>query len=70
MRRMLLNCLALIAVLVFVSMLRAIARHRSECGPEVSWRTSALSEYVWVTVPWLMMAACVFPAVRRILALG
>ena len=70
MRRMLLICLALIAVLVFVSMLRAIARHRSASGSDQSWRTSALSEYVWATVPWLMMGACVFPAVRRILALG
>jgi heme/copper-type cytochrome/quinol oxidase subunit 2 len=70
MRCTLLLCLALIAVLVFVSMLHAIARHRAAGGADESWRTSALSEYLWATVPWLMMGACAFPAVRRILALG
>jgi hypothetical protein len=70
MRRIALESLAVIAALVFLSMLRAIGLHRSAARSAVSGQTSAWSEYVWATVPWLMMGACVFPAVRRILALG
>ena len=57
------------AALVFLSMLVATALHRSACGREGSHQSSAVAEYVWAVVPWLMMAACVLPAVRRIAAM-
>jgi heme/copper-type cytochrome/quinol oxidase subunit 2 len=63
-----LKALGSIAALVFLTMLVAIALHRSARGPENSYQSSAVAEYVWAAVPWLMMIACVLPAVRRIVA--
>jgi heme/copper-type cytochrome/quinol oxidase subunit 2 len=70
MRIIVLEVFAFVAALTFLSMLVAIALHRSAHGPEDGWQGSAVAEYLWAAVPWLMMAACVFPAVRRIVALG
>ena len=68
MRLVVLEVLAVVAALVFLTMLAATAMHRSSFGPEDTYRRSALVEYLWTLVPWLMMAACVLPAVRRIVA--
>jgi heme/copper-type cytochrome/quinol oxidase subunit 2 len=70
MRLIVLQGLAVIATLVFVTMLVATALHRSAGGSENTYRISALAEYLWTVVPWLMMGACVLPAVRRIVAGG
>jgi hypothetical protein len=65
-----LQVLAAIAALVFVIMLVATAMHRAAGRSEDTHRTCALAEYLWTMVPWLMMGACVAPAVRRIVAAG
>jgi heme/copper-type cytochrome/quinol oxidase subunit 2 len=65
-----LQVLAAIAALVFLIMLVATAMHRAAGGSENTYRASALAEYLWTVVPWLMMGACVAPAVRRIVAGG
>jgi heme/copper-type cytochrome/quinol oxidase subunit 2 len=69
MRLILLEILAVVAALVFLSMMGAIASHRSASRVQGLRKDSAVSEYLWAVVPWLMIAACVLPAVRRILAL-
>jgi heme/copper-type cytochrome/quinol oxidase subunit 2 len=68
MRLIVLEVLAIIATLVFLSMLVATARHQTAGGSEGSHSRSALAECMWAIVPWLMIAACVLPSVRRILA--
>jgi heme/copper-type cytochrome/quinol oxidase subunit 2 len=70
MRLMVLETLAAVAGLAFLVMLRAIALHRAAPSADASLQGSALSEYLWILVPWLMMAVCVLPSVRRIVALG
>ena len=57
-----------VAALVFLTMFAAIALHRSAHGSQGPRQCAALTEYLWAVVPWLMMAACVLPAVRRIVA--
>jgi heme/copper-type cytochrome/quinol oxidase subunit 2 len=59
-----------VAALVFVTTLVATALHRSARGSEGTHQSAAVAEYLWAVVPWLMMAACVLPAVRRIVAGG
>jgi heme/copper-type cytochrome/quinol oxidase subunit 2 len=68
MRLIVLEFIAVIAALVFLGMLGAIATHRSTAGSQGLRHHSAWSEYLWALVPWLMMAACVLPSVRRLLA--
>jgi|HubBroStandDraft_5_1064220.scaffolds.fasta_scaffold692775_2 hypothetical protein len=70
MRLIVLEALAVVAALEFLVMLRAIASHRTAPSADASLQGSAFSEYLWALVPWLMMAACVLPSVRRIVALG
>jgi heme/copper-type cytochrome/quinol oxidase subunit 2 len=65
-----LEILGLIAALVLVIMLAATVRHRTVYGQEGAGAGSAFAECLWVAVPWLMMAACVLPSVRRIVAGG
>ena len=57
-----------IAALVFLSMLGAIARHRARACLNRDYAATAVSEYVWATVPWLMIIACALPAIRLIAA--
>lgn len=59
-----------IAVLVLVVMFGAIVRHRALWRPHGAHHTTALAEYVWATIPWLIVAATVLPAVRLIVAWG
>ena len=56
-----------IAVLTFLTMLTAIARHRVH-GSSQKNRPSALAEYLWATLPWLMIISSAIPAVRQIAA--
>jgi heme/copper-type cytochrome/quinol oxidase subunit 2 len=65
MRMALLWMLLAIGAGVFVAMLLAIWRqgaHRRTPEP------TPIVEYVWAVVPWLLVALCVAPSVRRILA--
>jgi heme/copper-type cytochrome/quinol oxidase subunit 2 len=55
-----------IAAITFVTMLLSIARHRAQRSMPPAG--GALAEYVWATVPWLMVSACVTPAVRLVIA--
>jgi heme/copper-type cytochrome/quinol oxidase subunit 2 len=57
-----------IALLVFLTMLRAIARHRARLFPDRAYGPTAVAEYVWAAIPWLMIVACALPAVRLIVA--
>jgi heme/copper-type cytochrome/quinol oxidase subunit 2 len=70
MRLLVLEALAVVAALELLVMLRAIASHRTAPSADASLQGSAVAEYLWALVPWLMMAACVLPSVRRIVALG
>jgi len=70
MRIVILEILAVVALLTFLSMLGSIAKHRAAARADDPWRDSALAEYLWAMVPWLMTAACLVPAVRRIIASG
>jgi heme/copper-type cytochrome/quinol oxidase subunit 2 len=70
MRLIALQVLAAIAALVFVTMLTATAWHRTAGDAENTYRVSTLAECLWTVVPWLMMGACVLPAVRQIVAGG
>lgn len=68
MRLIVLAALALVAAVVFAVMLCAIGLRRATPRPDSPPQGSALAEYLWTLVPWAMMAMCVWPAVRRILA--
>jgi hypothetical protein len=68
MRLIVLEVLAAVATLVFLSMLVATARHRTAGTSMSSDWGSALTDCLWVIVPWVMIAACVLPSVRRIAA--
>lgn len=50
-----------IGVLLFLTSLAAMVGHHAK-------HTMALREYLWAVVPWVMVAAAAFPAVRPILA--
>jgi heme/copper-type cytochrome/quinol oxidase subunit 2 len=56
-----------IALLVFVVMLAAIARHRLQ-GRSQTYQGNALAEYLWATIPWLMIISSAIPAARQIVA--
>jgi heme/copper-type cytochrome/quinol oxidase subunit 2 len=70
MRLVALEVLAAVVALVFLALMVATALHRSARAAQALPQGSALAEYLWALVPWLMMAACVIPAVRRIVAAG
>jgi heme/copper-type cytochrome/quinol oxidase subunit 2 len=53
---------------VLVAMLVAMRRHRARAASLA--QAIAAAEYLWVVVPWLIVALCVTPAVHRILAAG
>jgi heme/copper-type cytochrome/quinol oxidase subunit 2 len=70
MRLIALQVLAVVAALVFLTMMVVTGLHRSARGSEDPYQNSPLAEYLWAVVPWLIVAACVFPTVRRIVAGG
>ena len=57
-----------IALLVFLAMLRSIARHRARPYPNRACGATAFAEYAWAAIPWLMVVACALPAARLIVA--
>jgi heme/copper-type cytochrome/quinol oxidase subunit 2 len=65
-RLILLKLCAGITALLFVVMLAEIARHRAKRRSEGASNVAAMSEYLWAVVPWVMLAAGAFPAVRLI----
>jgi heme/copper-type cytochrome/quinol oxidase subunit 2 len=65
-RLILLKLCAGITALLFLVMLAGIARHRAKRRSEGANNVAAMSEYLWAVVPWVMLAACAFPAVRLI----
>ena len=69
MRTIALDVFAIIAAAVFVIMMIAVMRHRSS-DPAQTARGSALAEYLFALVPWLIMGASVLPSLRRIVAGG
>jgi heme/copper-type cytochrome/quinol oxidase subunit 2 len=58
-----------ITALVFLVMLAAIARHRAQRRSEGANNATAMSEYLWAVVPWVILTACALPAVRLIATL-
>jgi heme/copper-type cytochrome/quinol oxidase subunit 2 len=56
-----------ITALLFLVMLAGIARHRAQRRSEGANNATAMSEYLWAVVPWVMLTACALPAVRLIL---
>jgi heme/copper-type cytochrome/quinol oxidase subunit 2 len=65
MRLMILEVCGAIAALLFVTMLAATASHALRCSEGASG-AKALIECLWAVVPWVILAACALPAVRRI----
>lgn len=55
--------------LLFVVMLVEIARHRAQRRSEGADNATALTEYLWAAVPWVILTACALPAVRLIATL-
>jgi heme/copper-type cytochrome/quinol oxidase subunit 2 len=70
MRTIALEILAFIAASVFMVMMVAVARHRLTRSPQATCQSSALAEYLFALVPWLIMAASALPSLRRIAAGG
>jgi heme/copper-type cytochrome/quinol oxidase subunit 2 len=68
-RLILLEVCAGIAALVFLVMLTGIARHRAQRRSEGAHNVTAMSEYLWATVPWVILTVCALPAVRLIATL-
>jgi len=56
-----------IALVVFIAMLVGLWRHQAQA--KIAGQSIALvSEYVWNTVPWIIVALCVAPAVNHFVA--
>jgi heme/copper-type cytochrome/quinol oxidase subunit 2 len=55
-----------ITALLFLVMLAGIARHRARRRSEGANNSTAMSEYLWAVVPWVILTACALPAVRLI----
>ena len=66
MRLILLEFCAGIAALIFLVMLATIARHRAQRRSEGANNATAMSEYLWALVPWVILTVCALPAVRLI----
>jgi heme/copper-type cytochrome/quinol oxidase subunit 2 len=66
MRLALLELCVGITALLFLVMLTEIVRHRARRCSEGASNTTAMSEYLWAMVPWVILTACALPAVRLI----
>ena len=66
MRLILLEICAGITALLFLVMLTEIARHRAQRRSEGANSPTAMSEYLWAVVPWVILTVCALPAVRLI----
>jgi heme/copper-type cytochrome/quinol oxidase subunit 2 len=58
-----------IALGVFMAMLVSVWRHQS-LAPTTGESNTVVSEYVWTSIPWIILAICVAPAVHEVLAAG
>jgi heme/copper-type cytochrome/quinol oxidase subunit 2 len=58
-----------ITALLFLVTLAEIARHRAQRRSEGANNATAMSEYLWAVVPWVIITACALPAVRLIATL-
>ena len=58
-----------IALGVFIAMLASVWRHQFH-APTAAKPDALVREYVWTTVPWIILAICVAPAVHEVLAAG
>jgi heme/copper-type cytochrome/quinol oxidase subunit 2 len=67
-RLIVLEVCAGIVALLFIVMLVATASHRARLRAGGEYPASALAEYGWAVVPWIMVAAAALPAVRLIVA--
>jgi heme/copper-type cytochrome/quinol oxidase subunit 2 len=47
-----------------------LATYRSRRRVERPFHASAVTEYAWATVPWVILALCMSPAVQHILRSG
>jgi heme/copper-type cytochrome/quinol oxidase subunit 2 len=50
---------------VFVAMIAATRRHRAHAPTFVQ---ANATEYIWLMIPWLIVALSMAPAVRKVLA--
>lgn len=67
MRLMILEICMAIAALVFLAMLAATVRHHQQGSSRIK-RPPLLAEYLWATIPWLMIIACAMPAAWKVVA--
>jgi heme/copper-type cytochrome/quinol oxidase subunit 2 len=65
-RLILLKVCAVTTALLFLVMLAEIARHRAQRRSEGTNNATAMSEYLWAVVPWVILTACALPAARLI----
>jgi hypothetical protein len=70
MRTIVLESFTLVAVSVFVVMMVAMVRCRVARGPENPYISSAVAEFLFALVPWLILVAAALPSVRKIMAQG
>jgi heme/copper-type cytochrome/quinol oxidase subunit 2 len=56
--------------LVFLTTVFATARHRAQHRSDGAYQASAMAEYSWLVVPWLILIAAALPAVRGIVSAG
>ena len=62
-------CVAVAAVL-FIAMMAAAAWHRMRQPSGSEKRATALSEFIWAAVPWIMVVGGALPAIQMTLAHG
>ena len=67
MLRILLVLYGAIVAAELAGMMLAVARRRADAGGPPTFHASAVRDYLWVLIPWLMIIACLIPAARRIL---
>jgi hypothetical protein len=52
--------------LVLLVTLAATALHRARGDLGSTYRASAVAEYLWTLIPWIIMTAAALPAIRQI----
>ena len=68
MRLIVLEVCAGIVALLFLASMAATASHRARLRAGGAYPASALAEYLWTVVPWVILVAAALPAVRLIVA--
>jgi heme/copper-type cytochrome/quinol oxidase subunit 2 len=56
----------LIAIGIFIAMLFSVWRHQFH-APTAARPGAVVNEYVWTTVPWIILAICIAPAMHAVL---